>query len=180
MSSERLLPNSRPPLLFLASEQRRDIIPRTLQSETVDPERRIPVDELVVYKTSVKNSFLSDFTAQRDAGRDNPKAAVVVVVVFSPSGCEAMLSALDLLDHKTRKANSRAQQRWQPGVKGGSLARGREKIWVIATIGPTTRDYLSREFEFQADISAEKPSPEGVGESVVVFLKGKEILNASD
>ena len=42
--------------------------------------------------------------------------------------------------------------------------------YVIATIGPTTRDYLRREFGFEADVCAEVPSPEGIADGVKKFL----------
>jgi len=32
----------------------------------------------------------------------------------------------------------------------------------IATIGPTTRDYLVKEFGYEPHVCAEKPSPEGI------------------
>ena len=41
----------KPPLLFLVGEQRRDIIPKTLMDPALADDRRIQVDELVVYGT---------------------------------------------------------------------------------------------------------------------------------
>jgi len=49
-----------PPLLFLVGEQRRDIIPKTLTSPSLPPDRLIQVDELVVYETGVMESFPTD------------------------------------------------------------------------------------------------------------------------
>ena len=40
----------------------------------------------------------------------------------------------------------------------------------IATIGPTTRDFLISEFGFTPDVCAEKPSPEGIAAGLQGFL----------
>jgi uroporphyrinogen-III synthase len=48
------------PLLFLVGEQRRDIIPNTLTSPSLPPDRIIQVDEVVVYETEVMKSFPTD------------------------------------------------------------------------------------------------------------------------
>ncbi|CAG8882230.1 unnamed protein product [Penicillium salamii] len=75
---------------------------------------------------------------------------VMWVVVFSPTGCEAMLRVLGL----------------------GPFASGvrREKVFV-ATIGPTTRDHLRNEFGFEADVCAQRPTPEGVLEGIERFME---------
>ncbi|SMQ51455.1 unnamed protein product [Zymoseptoria tritici ST99CH_1A5] len=148
------------PLLFLVGEQRRDIIPKSLQFEELAPSERIPVTEVVVYETGEMTSFEEDFTLLlREA-----KAAKVKeqwVVVFSPQGCEAMLSALGWLDEKTGKYSAGRREI----VSGPMTTR-------IATIGPTTRDFLMEQFEFEPDVCAEKPSPEGVAEGIVSFDGG--------
>lgn len=51
---------NKPSLLFLVGEVRRDIIPKTLMDETLG-ERKIGVEELVVYETGVMESFERDF-----------------------------------------------------------------------------------------------------------------------
>ncbi|KJY02342.1 uroporphyrinogen-iii synthase like protein [Zymoseptoria brevis] len=148
------------PLLFLVGEQRRDIIPKTLQSEEPAPSERIPVTEVVVYETGEMTSFEEDFTLLlREA-----KAAKVKeqwIVVFSPQGCEAMLSALGWLDEKTGKYSAGRREI----VSGPMTTR-------IATIGPTTRDFLVEQFDFEPDVCAEKPSPEGVADGIVSFGGG--------
>lgn len=139
------------PLLFLVGEQRRDIIPATLQSEELAPQDRIPIVEVVVYETGEMATFEEDFTTLvRHA-----KAAKVKeqwVVVFSPQGCEAMLNGLGWLDEKTGKFSTERRS-----VMSGPLRTN------IATIGPTTRDSLLTEFAFQPDVSAGTPTPEGLG-----------------
>ncbi|CAG8025402.1 unnamed protein product [Penicillium olsonii] len=140
-----LYPGEKPGLLFLVGEVRRDIIPRTLMDEGLG-ERRIGVEEVVVYETGVMESFEGDFGGWMQKYHEG----VVWVVVFSPTGCEAMLRVLGL------------------GPFASGARRGRV---FVATIGPTTRDHLRDEFGFEADVCAEKPSPEGVLEGIERFMK---------
>jgi uroporphyrinogen-III synthase len=146
------IPN--PPILFMVGDKRRDIIPRTLQSEQLPSDRSARVDELVIYETGEMRSFKSNFTdiwqANAVSGRKRQW-----IVVFSPTGCQAMLESLGLLDVETGKAKK--------------IASGRETL--ILTIGPTTRDYLMNEFDFMPDVVAERPSPEGIAEGIRAFLK---------
>jgi len=149
---------SKPSLLFLVGEQRRDIIPKTLMSADLSAERRIYVEETVVYETGVMASFESQFRQELES---NHSKEVVWIVVFSPTGCEVMLRNLDLLDEKTGRAKRRCQ------TSGG-------RRYYVATIGPTTRDYLRKTFGFEPDVCAEKPSPEGVGEGIEKFMSRKQ------
>jgi len=148
--------NTKPPLLFLVGEQRRDIIPKTLMDHTLPDDRRIQVDELVVYGTGVMESFEEDFTRLLLETKDK---IMRWVVVFSPTGCEAMLRSLDLLDPETGKA--KASQ------------NSTKKKTYIATIGPTTRDFLRSKFGFEPDVCASKPSPAGVEEGIRQYLQDK-------
>ncbi|GAB7360776.1 hypothetical protein MBLNU230_g0763t1 [Neophaeotheca triangularis] len=141
------------PLLFLVGEQRRDVIPRTLQSEGLAEEERVRVEEVVVYETGEMASFEEEFSdllgeARRKGVREQ------WVVVFSPQGCEAMLNALGWLGEGGKFSAAKRE-----AVNG-------ELVTKIATIGPTTRDYLMQEFDFEPDVCAEKPSPEGVAEAI--------------
>lgn len=145
----------KPSLLFMVGEQRRDIIPKTLMDPTLPGEKRIQVDELVVYGTGVMESFEEDFT---NLLRDTRDRDVRWVVVFSPTGCEAMLRTLGMLDSRTGK------------VKQVDERDERNRKTFIATIGPTTRDYLKSTFDYEPDVCAEKPSPEGVIEGIKRFL----------
>ncbi|KAF1835043.1 tetrapyrrole biosynthesis, uroporphyrinogen III synthase [Decorospora gaudefroyi] len=138
---------SKPPILFMVGDKRRDIIPKTLQSGDLDSSKRIIVDELVIYETGEMQSFKNDFSKiwQNNA---NQGAERQWVIVFSPTGCQAMLESLDLLDAHTGKA--------KPDIGQANI--------LVATIGPTTRDYLVQEFGFTPDVCAEKPSPQGIAE----------------
>ena len=149
-----------PSLLFLVGEQRRDIIPQTLQSEELRPDVRLDVDDVVVYETAEMVSFRTNFES---VCVTTPQDGITCrwVVVFSPTGCEAMLEALALLDLQTRKGRSRRE----------SQANTPQRTQIfIATIGPTTRDYLRREFDFEPDVCAPKPSPEGIGQAIAEFM----------
>ncbi|TQV98295.1 uroporphyrinogen-III synthase HemD [Cordyceps javanica] len=130
--------STKPPLLFLVGEQRRDIIPRTLMDPSLAPARRIKVTERVVYGTGVMESFAADFSREliaSDAIVREPSALPSRwVVVFSPTGCESMLYELGMLDHAGK---------YVPGARDGNTC--------IATIGPTTRDFLIDTFGFYPD-----------------------------
>lgn len=140
----------KPGLLFLVGEQRRDIIPKTLMAPSLPGEEQINVEELVVYETGQMESFERDFKA---AVQESAEAPLVWVVVFSPSGCEAMLRVLEM--GPFAKTSTEVDQR---------------RVFV-ATIGPTTRDHLRNKFGFEPDVCAEKPSPEGVGEGIQRHMK---------
>lgn len=62
---------------------------------------------------------------------------------------------------------------WDEGRKGVMLKGDGRRTWVCC-IGPTTREYLEREFGFVADVVAEKPSAEGVREAIERFMREKE------
>ncbi|KAI8298630.1 hypothetical protein K4K61_011443 [Colletotrichum sp. SAR11_59] len=142
----------KPPVLFLVGEQRRDIIPKTLMAPNLASENRIQVDEVVVYGTGVMESFPRDFA---HILQTTDAASSRWVVVFSPTGCDSMLRGLGMLDEATGKGCNKSQ--------------GRRKTF-IATIGPTTRDYLRKTFAFEPDVCAEEPSPEGVKQGIIQFM----------
>lgn len=165
-------------LLFLVGEVRRDIIPKTL----MDPDHklqvweRIQVDEMEVYGTSIMASFATDFQQKISAYvtslTNESESRFMVVVVFSPQGCEAMLKTLGFIDEHKRLTEL-ATSRWT----GSSPSLTKDGISVvIATIGPTTRDHLKDKFNFEVDVCAIKPSPEGVGAGIQAFLQEKGLL----
>ncbi|KAK5169067.1 uroporphyrinogen-III synthase [Saxophila tyrrhenica] len=142
------------PLLFLVGEQRRDTIPKALQSDELPPLERIQVTEVVVYETGELASFEETFTGLIRAAKKQ-RVKEQCVVVFSPQGCEAMLSALGWLDPQSGNVNDGLRE-----VMSGPMKTS------IVTIGPTTREFLVQEFGFEADVTAETPSPEGVGAAI--------------
>jgi uroporphyrinogen-III synthase len=141
----------KPGLLFLVGDKRRDIIPRTMQADALGEERRCNIDELVIYETGEMYSFKENFTTIWRGNVDDG-CAQQWVVVFSPTGCMAMLESLGMLDQQT----------------GRVVEDARRKDVKIATIGPTTRDYL-KEFGFEPDVCADKPSPEGIADGIRAF-----------
>lgn len=141
----------KPALLFMVGEQRRDIIPKTLMDDRLPSDRRIGVDEVVVYGTGVMESFADDFQRRL---QETKESRMVWIVVFSPTGCDAMLRGLGMIDEATGKAKPNDPNRTR----------------FVATIGPTTRNYLQRTFGLDPDVCAEKPSPEGVLEGIQQFM----------
>ncbi|KAK3989663.1 tetrapyrrole biosynthesis, uroporphyrinogen III synthase [Cladorrhinum sp. PSN332] len=134
----------KPPLLFLVGDKRRDIIPKVLKGAGWQ------LDETVIYGTGEMKSFKQDFIRRLEDTKDRRRRWVVV---FSPSGCDSMLSALGFLDETTGKAKPK-----QP-----------DRSTLIATIGPTTRDHLINKFGYEPEVSAEQPSPEGVWNAITSF-----------
>lgn len=145
-------------LLFLVGEQRRDILPKTLMSNDLDDSQRINVDEVVVYETTQMEGFE---TAFRDAVRvvRTESAVPFWTVIFSPTGSEAVLRSLNILDNHNRVKND--------------VENDNHRLCRIVTIGPTTRDYLITNYGFQPDVVARNPTPEGVGEGIQEFLLRK-------
>ncbi|ODA83394.1 hypothetical protein RJ55_01908 [Drechmeria coniospora] len=154
----RWYPNasSKPPLLFLVGETRRDIIPRILMSLALPADRRIRVDEEVVYSTGVREPFSADFDVWLRETQSSPSRWVVV---FSPTGCDSMLRGLGRLDAITGQVD-------EQGADGRTF---------IATIGPTTKSYLIETFGCPPDVSAKSPSPEGVLQAVMGYDMNNEV-----
>ncbi|KMU76305.1 hypothetical protein CISG_01040 [Coccidioides immitis RMSCC 3703] len=165
------------PLLFLVGETHRDIIPKTLMSPDLPPNERIQIDELIVYKTGVMESFRENFASILDEldasvrsteGATNPdegnqmSRSPIWVVVFSPTGCDAMVDILGKHDQSTLKASGMSQTY--------TKKHQQRRNCYIATIGPTTRDHLRFNFGIDPDVCAEKPSPEGLGEGIESVL----------
>ena len=144
----------KPPILFLVGDKRRDIIPKTLQSASLSSEQRSKVDELVIYETGEMLSFKTNFESIWQGNRE-PEVPRQWIIVFSPTGCKAMLESLGLLDEENG--------RMKPDAERGNT--------LIATIGPTTRDYLLKEFGFSPDVCADRPSPEGIADGIKSYIK---------
>jgi uroporphyrinogen-III synthase len=164
------LPGVKLPLLFLVGEQRRDVIPRNLMFPSLPPAKQIKVDELVVYETGIMSSFPQEFAKRINMIDSHPAVNTAVVVVFSPSGCGAMLTCLGLIDQH----NQLTRKGRQHGEDCQEIDRARgETQYVVTTIGPTTKNYLRSEFGFAADVCARSPSPKGVVEGILEFLRAE-------
>lgn len=125
---------------------------------------RIDVDEIVVYETGEMGSFEVDFRDVLRRERQGAGGGPIWVVVFSPSGCEGMLRVLGLGPFKPASASADRD--------GDGDGEGRRRDVFVATIGPTTRDFLRERFGFEADVCAERPSPEGIAEGIRRFVDG--------
>ncbi|OKL60955.1 hypothetical protein UA08_03799 [Talaromyces atroroseus] len=150
----------KPGLLFLVGEQRRDIIPKTLMGEGedhLDEKRQIHVDELVVYETAEREGFEGAFReAVVEKQLQDRQRQRMWTVIFSPTGCDAVLRTVN-----------------EASGDDGSTTGSKRKC-LIATIGPTTRDYLVKNYGFEPDVVARKPSPEGIGEGILEYLLNNE------
>ncbi|KAL8653543.1 MAG: hypothetical protein Q9210_002025 [Variospora velana] len=147
------------PLLFLTGAKHRDIIPVTLHSAPI--EQRIGVEELTVYTSTESESFAADIATTFEA---NAAAPLRWVVIFSPTGGETLLRALGWLEDKTARIHGPDDPCWV------------SRNTFIASIGPTTRDYVKKQFGFEVDVCAEKPSPEGVRQGIEDFMQKRELL----
>ena len=146
----------RRPVLFLTGETRRDVIPRMLMDERLG-ERRVQVDEMVVYTTAELDEF--EFNFAKVLLETDPLVtggAVRWTVVFSPMAGKGMLIGLGWWDERAGKCRENL---------------GERKTYVCC-IGPTTREYL-RGLGFETDVMAEKPSPQGVKDGIEKYMKEK-------
>ncbi|MCJ1412097.1 hypothetical protein MMC19_006189 [Ptychographa xylographoides] len=143
----------------------------------------------------------SQSQSQSDGQRKRP----MWVVVFSPAGCTEMVKALQARKrHEGRGENADGSVRrtgtvgeglqtlvtgirdlmMRTGVASGSSssagadeAKREEREIFVATIGPTTRDYLLRTHGFVVDVCARKPTPEALAEGMEQFMRDKGILD---
>ncbi|GAM36686.1 uroporphyrinogen-III synthase [Talaromyces pinophilus] len=150
----------KPGLLFLVGEQRRDIIPRTLMSKTLDENQRINVDELVVYETTQMEGFEPAFQDVVRKGEEllKDERTPLWTVIFSPTGCDAVLRTLNILDENGNKNTDPSKRKCR-----------------VITIGPTTRDYLITKYGFEPDVVARRPTPEGIGEGIKEYLLSMKV-----
>ena len=156
-------------LLFLVGEKRRDVMKRLLEDEGLGG-KRVEVEEVEVYRTEEASGFEMELGKVLEADRERGRR-LCVVVVFSPQGCESLLRRVGWLGEDGTVRDG-VGKRWEGrGVSDGEIK------YVIATIGPTTRDYLRETFGFEADVCAKTPSPEGVGEGVKAFLREKALVS---
>ncbi|KAI4164147.1 MAG: hypothetical protein LQ342_002111 [Letrouitia transgressa] len=144
------------PLLFLAGEKHRDTIPVTLTSAPA--EQRIVVEEAVVYSTTTSLNFPSLLFSKLHA---TSSASIRWLVIFSPTAGGQLLSALGWLDEATNRIYGSQHDCWK------------DRTTFITSIGPTTKEYMRKEFGFEVDVCATKPSPEGVSKGIKQFMQKK-------
>ncbi|KAL8869566.1 MAG: hypothetical protein Q9174_004176 [Haloplaca sp. 1 TL-2023] len=146
-------------LLFLTGAKHRDIIP--VKIGAAPWQEKVHVEEMIVYSTKESMSFASEIASTLESTAD---AAVRWIVVFSPTAGEGLLRALGWLRSGSNVVHSADHPCW---VK---------RTTFVASIGPTTRDYMKTTFGFDVDVCAEKPSPEGVKEGVEYFMRSKGLV----
>lgn len=127
-------------VLFLCGEKHRDVIPQRLGAAGVK------VREMVVYRTDVMGTFEQDLVARLREMDD--RVGVRWIVLFSAAGGDAIVKAL--------------------GEGGGSRNGGTRTF--VACIGPTTAEYMRRQFGFEVHVVAKKPSPEGLRAGIEKFM----------
>jgi uroporphyrinogen-III synthase len=127
------------PLLFLAGETRRDIIPKALSA--AQAERRITVEELVVYETTVDEGFEREF----EKAIKETDGVTRWIVLFSPAGADVAVRVLG--EHLPSEGS------------------------FLAAIGPTTGQHLANKLERRPDVVAEKPSPSGLWKGIKEFME---------
>ena len=167
------------PVLFLTGEKRRDILPQMLQDPPISPQeastsplsiptlkqrKRIQVDEMKVYSTSVLEEF--SFSLQQVLRRTET-AQVRFVVLFSLQPAKGVLEGLGWLDGGTGRVRGGGLE--EGGERGESGGRGT----FLACIGPTTAGGLREEFGVEADVVAGAPSARGLREGVERYLRGR-------
>ncbi|RPA85231.1 tetrapyrrole biosynthesis, uroporphyrinogen III synthase [Ascobolus immersus RN42] len=127
-------------LLFLTGETRSDVIPSVLDGGDLKEIDRVELHEIVVYKTEKADAFDGEFRSiiEKLESDGHPRCWVVV---FSAMACK------EVIEQRRR------------------LENGPMKV-LLATIGPTTGDYVRRTFNMEPDVVAPKPSPTGLWEGI--------------
>ena len=185
------------PLLFLAGEVRRDIVSVSLRQGRVQeqdgpppaqpttttttaatattnnpqPNPAIEVTELEIYSTTTHPSFPATLTQHLQTLQ--PSHYPIILVLFSPTGAELALRAAGVLPDHTNSDTTSINI--NPPSEPQSLASAHP---VLATIGPTTRDYISDKFGIAVPICATSPTPEGLLGSILAYLDGIDRLGS--
>ena len=166
------------PLLFLAGEVRRDVVPVSLRQGHVAEQERPPsqqltttntaieVTELEIYSTTTHPSFPGTLTQHLQTLR--PSHRPIILVLFSPTGAELALRATGLLPDSTNTNTTT-----NPSASNPADAHP-----VLATIGPTTRDFIHDKFGISVPICATSPTPEGLLHSIVAYLKSMDSVES--
>lgn len=190
--SENQKKKEKRPILFLVGEKRRDIIPRTLQSPTLDPDCRITVDEMEVYASAELEDFEFNFARTLAFTAEHPASASASVsretgsayqkyrwiVVFSPMAGKGMMKGLGWLDPETGKKKRHIEaegkrRQLQNDTEGEDESEKKDEPirTLIACIGPTTQAYLRNECGIEADVVAKEPSPSGLIKGIEMFMR---------
>ena len=159
---------ARAPLLFVAGETRRDTVPATLMARALPAERRVRVDEVACYATEEREEFPAEFAETlrllrnrqgKEPPPEDPARPPVWVVIFSPTHCGTVLETLGW----TRADSSHEEARRMASVR-------------VASIGPTTAEFMKSKWDFDVDVCAERPSPEGIKAGIEAWSRRKKAM----
>lgn len=130
------------PMVFFTGVIRKDIIPRKLIDSGYNN-----FQEFILYQTGDRLDIIDNLKKvihSLDKGKDNDD---VWIVFFSPQGTKEIVNYLIDRDGDSNQKN-----------------------WKIASIGPTTRDYL-KDFDLSPHVIAPKPDPEALFETIFQYDK---------
>lgn len=145
-------------VIFLTGETRRDVVPRVLR------EGGVAVEEVVVYGTRVDDGFEAELKrGLRETEELVQTSGVRWIVLFSGQGAREMLRGLGWLDEESGRVKGEEER----GRKDNSRIRST----FVASIGPTTAEYLKTEFRLQVDVCAKKPTGEALREGIERFMQ---------
>ncbi|KAI6779659.1 Retrovirus-related Pol polyprotein from transposon TNT 1-94 [Emericellopsis cladophorae] len=152
------------PVLLLKTESIPTDAYRELFSSAADPvfdPRFVPVLQhrfedtgLANFENLISHKQISDDVVSKYGGiifTSQRAVEAFTKLVNESTGCDGMLKGLGILDPQTGQALPTEERR--------------SRTYVV-TIGPTTQQFLRDSFGFEPDASAEKPSPQGVWESI--------------
>ncbi|MCJ1464902.1 hypothetical protein MMC07_003517 [Pseudocyphellaria aurata] len=141
-------------VLWLTGEKRREGLRAGLIEKGID------VETCVVYGTTLSPQFSEHFRqALLETEPESGTAGVRWIIVFSAQGGREMLEGLE----------------WLEKGSGRVLEPQEGRTTYVASIGPTTRDYLEGEFGLRVDVCAERPSPDGLREEMERIMMEKGI-----
>ena len=172
-------------VLWLAGEKRREGLAVGLEKAGWE------VETCVVYKTELDGGFSGRFRRGGEAAAAETRGGVMWVVIFSTQGAREVLRELggdgdgdSEEDVEGGRVGGGGKQEEGQGQDGGldqaggmqtKTRRSRGRKTFLATIGPTTRDYLQAELGVLVDVCAERPSAEGLREGIERFMREKGI-----
>lgn len=137
-------------VLWLTGEKRREGLRAGLIAKGID------VEICVVYGTTLSPEFSSHFRqALLETEPKTGRGGMRWIVIFSAQGGREMLEGLGWLEEGIERVSEHPEG----------------KTTYVASIGPTTKEYLEGEFGFRVDVCAERPSPERVRQGIERFMR---------
>lgn len=179
----------RRPILFLTGQTRNDLLPKLLQ------DHGIQVDEMIVYASAELDEFShtlaqtltkteappstiteEEFITTTTTKSNSNSKSIRILTFFSPLATRTTLQTLNWLDNSNNNDKIKPELNLSPPSKHNHPTKSnpqRNRSVYIAAIGPTTQSHLRSEFGFEADIVALRPSPEGLRDGIVEFMRNE-------